>query len=104
MVGIRSAAKSSATLHAQVVFAQKFELFVRGPPESSPRRSLGPLHATHCRSDGGPRASTSAVVWDASLDVRGAVVYATYVVVLVFLPVMGLSGLQGRLFAPLALA
>lgn len=44
------------------------------------------------------------VVLDASLEVRGAVVYATFVVVLVFLPVMAMSGLQGRLFAPLGMA
>ncbi len=44
------------------------------------------------------------VVLDASLEVRSAVVYATWVVVLVFLPVLTMSGLQGRLFAPLGIA
>jgi CzcA family heavy metal efflux pump len=44
------------------------------------------------------------VVLDASLEVRGAVVYATFVVALVFLPVLTMGGVQGRLFAPLALA
>ena len=38
------------------------------------------------------------VVLDASLEVRGAVVYATFVVALVFLPVLTMSGLQGRLW------
>ncbi len=44
------------------------------------------------------------VVLDASLEVRSAVIYATFVVALVFLPVLTMSGLQGRLFAPLGLA
>jgi CzcA family heavy metal efflux pump len=44
------------------------------------------------------------VVLDASLEVRSAVVYATWVVALVFLPVLTMSGLQGRLFAPLGIA
>src|SRR5205823_10491282 len=44
------------------------------------------------------------VVFDASLEVRSAVVYATFAVVLVFVPVLTMSGLAGRLFAPMALA
>jgi len=44
------------------------------------------------------------VVLDATLEVRGAVVYATFAVILVVLPVMTLSGTVGRLFAPLGLA
>ncbi len=44
------------------------------------------------------------VILDASMEVRGAVVYATFVVVLVFLPVLTMSGVQGRLFGPLAVA
>ena len=44
------------------------------------------------------------VVFEASLEVRSAVVYATFAVVLVFVPVLTMSGLAGRLFAPMALA
>ena len=44
------------------------------------------------------------VVLDASLEVRSAVVYATFIVALVFLPVLTLTGLQGKFFAPLALS
>jgi CzcA family heavy metal efflux pump len=44
------------------------------------------------------------VVLDASIEVRSAVVYATFVVALVFVPVLTMSGVQGRLFAPLAIA
>jgi CzcA family heavy metal efflux pump len=52
---------------------------------------------------GSPR-STFCVILDASLEVRSAIVYATFVVALVFLPVLMMSGLQGRLFAPLGIA
>ena len=44
------------------------------------------------------------VVLEASLEVRSAVVYATFIVALVFLPVLTMSGVQGRLFAPLGIA
>lgn len=44
------------------------------------------------------------VVLDAALEVRSAVVYATLAIALVFLPVLTLSGLAGRLFSPLAIA
>ncbi|HVY69451.1 MAG TPA: efflux RND transporter permease subunit, partial [Verrucomicrobiae bacterium] len=44
------------------------------------------------------------VVYDASIEVRGAVVYATFIVALVFVPVLTLTGLQGKFFAPLALS
>ncbi len=44
----------------------------------------------------------AAVVLDASLEVRSAVVFATFSVALVFLPVLTLTGLQGAFFAPLA--
>jgi CzcA family heavy metal efflux pump len=52
---------------------------------------------------GRPR-SAFRVVLDASIEVRSAVVYATFVVALVFVPVLTMSGLQGRLFAPLGQA
>lgn len=45
-----------------------------------------------------------ATVFHASLEVRHAVVYATFVVILVFLPVVTMTGVQGRLFAPLGWA
>jgi len=48
--------------------------------------------------------SKATVVLAASLEVRSAIVYATFIVVLVFLPVFLLTGLQGRLFAPLGYA
>jgi CzcA family heavy metal efflux pump len=42
------------------------------------------------------------VIQAASLEVRAPVVYATFVVVLVLAPMLLLSGLQGKFFAPLA--
>jgi CzcA family heavy metal efflux pump len=53
--------------------------------------------------EGNPRPAM-AVILGASLEVRSAVVYATFIVVLVFVPIFFLSGLQGRLFAPLGYA
>jgi CzcA family heavy metal efflux pump len=44
------------------------------------------------------------VVLDASIEVRSAVVYATFAVALIFTPVLTLSGLAGRIFAPLGIA
>jgi CzcA family heavy metal efflux pump len=43
------------------------------------------------------------VVLEATFEVRSAVVYATFAVILVFLPVIALSGIAGRLFGPLGI-
>ena len=54
----------------------------------------------------GPTTPATAfrIVVEASLEVRSAVVYASLIVVLVFMPVFFLDGLSGAFFRPLALA
>jgi CzcA family heavy metal efflux pump len=44
------------------------------------------------------------VVFDASMEVRSSVVYATFIVVMVFLPLLTLTGVAGKMFAPLGYA
>ena len=44
------------------------------------------------------------VAKDASIEVRSAVVYATFAVMLVFVPILTMSGVAGRLFRPLGVA
>jgi CzcA family heavy metal efflux pump len=55
------------------------------------------------RTSPNPR-SAFQVVLDASIEVRSAVVYATLAVILVFFPVLNMSGLAGRIFGPLGIA
>lgn len=44
------------------------------------------------------------VVFNASMEVRGSVVYASFIVALVFVPLLHLSGITGHLFKPLGSA
>ena len=55
------------------------------------------------RAAGNPR-STFDVVVSASQEVRSGILYATAIIVLVFIPLFALSGIEGRLFAPLGQA
>jgi CzcA family heavy metal efflux pump len=46
----------------------------------------------------------AGVVYSGSLEVRSSVVYASFIVALVFVPLLTLNGVAGRLFAPLGYA
>ena len=50
------------------------------------------------------RRSAAAIVRDATLEIRTSIVFATVIIVLVFLPIFGLTGVEGRLLTPLAYA
>lgn len=59
------------------------------------------LRENACLPEPRPRLQ---VIADASTEVRNSTLYATILIVLVFLPLLGLNGVEGRLFAPIAIA
>jgi CzcA family heavy metal efflux pump len=44
------------------------------------------------------------VVFDGSIEVRTSVLFATIIIVVIFAPIFALSGVEGRIFAPMGLA
>jgi len=52
----------------------------------------------------GDRRSTASVVLEASLEVRGPIVYATLIILAAMVPIFFLTGLTGAFFSPLALS
>ncbi|QDI82409.1 efflux RND transporter permease subunit [Methylorubrum populi] len=60
-------------------------------------------HLGENRREGNPKSVLQVVV-EASNEVRSGIVYATLIIILVFVPLFALSGIEGRLFAPLGQA
>src|SRR5437773_8742048 len=50
------------------------------------------------------RQPTADIVREATLEIRTSIVFATVIIVVVFLPIFGLAGVEGRLMTPLAFA
>ena len=59
------------------------------------------LHANETLPQPAPRLR---VILDTSLEVRTPIIFATLAITVIFLPVFALTGVAGRLFAPLAIA
>ncbi|MFH1873476.1 MAG: efflux RND transporter permease subunit [Pseudomonadota bacterium] len=52
----------------------------------------------------GEQTATMHVVYEAAREIQGSIVFATLIIMLVFLPLFFLSGVEGRLMVPLGLA
>ena len=61
------------------------------------------LRENHLK-DTGKRESTMHVVFLATKEIQGSIVFATLIIMLVFVPLFFLSGIEGRLMVPLGLA
>ncbi len=62
------------------------------------------LRRLRAKAASGRPYSVRATIVAASLEVRTAIVYATLIIALVFVPLFALPGIEGRLFVPLGIA
>ncbi len=62
------------------------------------------LRRLRAKAAAGQPYSVRATIVAASLEVRTAIVYATLIIALVFVPLFALPGIEGRLFVPLGIA
>jgi CzcA family heavy metal efflux pump len=58
----------------------------------------------NARMPTGNRRSALDVVYDASVEIRSSIVFATLIILLAFLPLFFLPGVEGRMLGPLGLA
>ena len=52
----------------------------------------------------GERRSTFTVVYEASSEIRASIIHATLIIIVTFMPLFFLSGLEGRMLKPLGIA
>ncbi len=77
--------------------------FLRGETEEAHTGgAVGSDMHTHVGADA--LTGTLHVTYDASCEIRNSIVYGTFIVILVFMPLFFLSGIEGRLFMPLGMA
>src|SRR5262249_45314624 len=76
------------------------------PPRGEGSRTEDPLtpDLSPPGGEGKMRRPAWVVVYEASMEIRSAIGFGTMMVILVFLPLFALSGLEGRLFTPLGIA
>ncbi|MDA7931055.1 efflux RND transporter permease subunit, partial [Akkermansiaceae bacterium] len=51
-----------------------------------------------------PKGNRLKIIAAASSEIRSSILYATILIILVFVPLLSLSGVEGRLFSPIAIA
>ena len=60
-------------------------------------------NAAHRLAEAAPDEATADVVRDAALEVRGPTMFGELIIMIVYLPILTLEGVEGRMFRPMAL-